>query len=142
MDIYESLQPGDPVYIMEGRKLAFCRAIKIIRDKSRPTYTEYVLDIVEQWYQHDYFETISVFLAGKHLRVGREAGVAYNGMWQFYSAESFEKYYGHLPSQKFNRDQVKFENALRKIVIGLVALIVLLLLIGGCRLISTAFSGV
>ncbi len=138
MDIYESLQPGDHVYIMERRKLAFCRVINVIRDKSRPDYTEYILDIVEQWYEHEYFETISVFLAGKRLRVGRQVGFAYSGMWQFYSAENFEKYYGRLPSQKFNRDQVKFENALRSIVIGVIAL---LLIIGGGYLIITAFPG-
>jgi hypothetical protein len=92
MDIYESLQAGDRVYIVEGRKLAHCRVISVAREKSSPDHTEYPRDIVEQWYNHDYFETMSIFLLGRRLKVGRTRGVAYNGMWQFYSAESFEKY--------------------------------------------------
>jgi hypothetical protein len=139
MDIYESLQPGDLVYIVEGRKMAFCRVVKVVRDKSKPDYTEYVLDRVEQWYNHEYFETMSVFLLGKRFTVGRTRDIAYSGMWQFYSAEEFEKYYGHLPSKIENGQQIEFEIALRRITIGIATLVVLLLIIGVCYLVAKVF---
>jgi hypothetical protein len=111
------LEAGDYVYFIERRKLALCQIVKIKKFDARPDYTEYVLNIVEQWYNHEYFRPLPIFIIGGQLMVSRTEGVAYNAMWQFFSHESFEKHYGHLQSDPKNRRRVMVEIACRKICI-------------------------
>jgi hypothetical protein len=130
LHLYDSLQAGDHVYFVERRKMAFCRVLEVRRDPSRPDYTEYVLDIVEQWYDHEFFEPISILFSGKRLTVSRTEGMAYNGMWQFYTADEFAKYYGPLPSRPENLAQIRFEFLLRRgLIASAIVLIILALLL-------------
>ena len=138
--VYDAFfQLGDRVYFVERRKMALCRVVKINRDKADPKYIEYVLDIVEQWYDHEFFKPLPIVFVGKRFKVSRVEGEAYNGMWQLYTAQEFEKYYGHVTSNPRNIRRVRFKMVLRwVVVIGFVTALGLWLLI----FIVTAINGI
>ena len=91
-DSYDSFQVGDPVFFVENRWMAFCRIKKIIRDRSRPNYAKYVLEIVRLPRENECFQPLNTIL--KHFSVSRTAGMYYSGMWHFYTPQEFEENYG------------------------------------------------
>lgn len=123
---YASLQPGDLVYMREINYLALCRIIRVKKNESRPDYTEYVCQIVQQWFP-DYEP---VRLIGKRFTVARTAGPGhvYSGMWQFYSVDEFEKTHAAVREYRIKQEEMRKrrQNLRRKIVRGVIGLAILL----------------
>lgn len=134
-DDFGLYQPGDFVYFVEGRLMAFCCIDKIVKAKSNPLYTEYVLEIIRQPRNNEFFGP--VYSLRRHFTVGRAPGAeGVSGMWRFYTPKEFEYYYSH-----FRGDMVTWSEYFRPYIYVLGAvLIVLLLVMGGCFLGTRLFS--
>ncbi len=134
-DDFGLCQPGDFVYFVEGRLMAFCCIDKIVKTKSNPQFTEYVLEIVRQPRNNEFFRP--VYSLRRHFTVGRAPGAeGVSGMWRFYTPKEFEYYYSH-----FRGDMVTWSEYFRSYIYVLIAvLIVFFLVIGGCLLATRLFS--
>jgi hypothetical protein len=125
-DDYKSFQAGDLVYFIEKRRMAFCCIEKVVRDQARPDYTEYVLEIIKLPRENERFRPLNTLL--KHFSVSCTSGIAYSGMWRFYTPEEFEKYYSHYQTIMISR----LRYITPPLVFLLIILVIFLLMVSGC----------
>lgn len=125
-DPYDSFQAGDLVYFIERRWMALCRIKKITRDQSRPNYAEYLLEILKLPIENERFQPLNTIL--KYFTVSHTSGVAYSGMWHFYTQEAFESSYS-----EYQTVMITWSRYVAPVYVLLaIALTIFLLVASGC----------